>query len=61
MIEFSAAGLQGVRMSNPDPSLAERAASFRKDVIEPVLQTLSELSGRELGGEAAIQLLKGKL
>jgi hypothetical protein len=38
-------------------TLAERAAALRTDVIEPVLASLSELSGRELGGEAAVQLL----
>ena len=38
-------------------SLPLRAANFRKDVIEPVLATLSELSGRELGGDDAVELL----
>jgi hypothetical protein len=46
-------------MSDPanEPSLAERAAAFRVDVIRPVLTTLTELTGRELGGDAAEELL----
>lgn len=40
-----------------EPSLAERAKALREDVIRPTLETLSELSGRELGGEAAEELL----
>lgn len=42
---------------NAEPSLPERARAFREDVIRPVLQTLSDLSGRELGGEDAEELL----
>ena len=43
--------------TDPEPSLPERAVAFRTDVIRPVLSTLSELSGRELGGDAAEELL----
>lgn len=41
----------------PESSLPDRARAFREDVIRPVLSTLSELSGRELGGDDAEEIL----
>lgn len=46
-------------MSETKEALRAKAEALRTDVIEPVLTALSDLSGRDLGGEAAVELLLG--